>query len=273
MSASFYRIFICSKYAKSRFVRGLSTVISTVILTFTLLIIVLSTSAFVTEVFSFQQENAEFKQAKYVMLTLASSINDVAYTPYSSNYVKTGFKSAMPQLVDTGGTIQIFVNDNSIATIPIRKIVIQGGRRVDASEENLVGVDDLLVADISTPLSRVYVNRNDRAEVVLDYSRVRCVYLGTLTFYDSNQTYNIVEIVAVNLSFGTIRAYKEAVFSVQNTGITVSQIQASGNFTIHVVSPNREEEVSLTGLGGNATYPTLVNLQLINIQVSLLGGG
>jgi len=236
------------------------------------LIIVLSASTLVTETFNIQAENTEFKQAKYVMLTLASSINDVIYKPYSSNYVKTGFTSIIPQLVDTGETISILVNDSSIAEVPIRRIVMQGGRRVDASEENLLGVNDVLITDISTPLSRVYVDRNDKAEVILDYSRVRCTYLGTLTLYNSNQTYNIVEIVAVNISFGTIRAYKEAIFSIQNTGITVNQIETSGNFTIRVTSPNLEDEVSLTGLGGNATYPTLINFQLINIQVFMIGG-
>ena len=255
--------------------RGISTVISTVILTFTMLIIVLSTSAFVTEVFNVQAENVEFEQAEYVMLTLANSINGIIFKPQSSSYIRTGFRTTMPQLTDTGENMTIRIDDNITATIPIRTISIQGGSRVDVSESNLVGGEELLLTDISNPLHRIYIDRNDKAEVVLDYSRIRCIYLGTSTFYNGSgsELYNVIEITVVKISFGSIRTYNEAIFSVRNTGVDISQIEKEqGDHTIRVSLSGDEESVSLTELGGNTTYPTLINLQIVNIEVSLVGG-
>lgn len=255
--------------------RGISTVISTVILTFTMLIVVLSTSAFVTEVFNVQSENVEFEQAEYVMLTLANSINGIIFKPQSSSYVRTGFRTTMPQLTDTGENMEILIDNNTISTISIRTLSIEGGSKVDASEANLVGEEDLLLTDLSAPLHRIYVARNDKAEVILDYSRIRCVYLGTSQFYNGtgSEIYNVIEITVVRISFGSIRTHNEAIFSIRNMGVEIQQIEKeAGDHTIEVILSDEGENVTLSGLGGNVTYPTLINFQIVNIEVSLVGG-
>ena len=254
--------------------KGLSTVASTIILSSVMLFIVLGTSALVTQIFNVEAENAEFSQAKYVMQSLVDAINNLIYKPYSSNYIRTGFRTTMPQLVSTGENLEIWIDDALVSEIPVRIVMIQGGLKVNAMEENIIGSSNILLTNLSYPLGRVYVQRNDRAEIILDFSRARVSYLGTYEFYDGGDenTYNVVEIIAVNLSFGTIQAHEESTFSIRNLGLDFYQIEKSGNFTISIKLSDSEESVSLEDLGGDLLKPTLINLEIVNIQISLYGG-
>ena len=252
--------------------RGFSPIISTVILTSTILILVLTTSFFANDVLTSQVENAEFEVTIDVMLALNNMIKEVLYKPSSSRYVKTGFQTTSPHLLHTGDTISVWAQvegepvEYLIEASPIHLIKIQGGASVKDASKDLVGTSSVLVTDFSS-LGHLYVQRAPRAQLLLDFARVRSVRTGMLNL---TQEYNVLEVVFVNVTTGSIRLNDRAVFMIRNAGITISQHAIEGAFTLGVDDTRGyHDTVSYSDL----PYPvTLVNLMVINVEVSIIGG-
>jgi len=262
-----------------REVLGISTVVATMILTSVLLVIVMSASFLANNALTGQVENAEFDQAKDVMLALNNMVRDVMYKPSSSRYVKTGFRTTVPQLESTGENVSVWVQVSGepreylIQNNPINIVKIQGGTMVDESNSDVVGTSSVLLTDSLASLGHVYVERSGRAELVLDFARARVIYTGNLTTFD--EVYNVVEVAFVNMTLGTEQAHTRAVFIIRNLGISVSQFSYTGELTIGVEGANdNNASITLTELMSPYTpnNSTLVNLVVINVEVSLVGG-
>jgi hypothetical protein len=85
---------------------------------------------------------------------------------------------------------------------------------------------------------------------------------------------NVIEITAIKLNSGEIDPFDRSRIILKNTGIQTQQIEhVPGNFDITVHFSDEYDSVSLTYLGGNATLPTLINLTIINFEITVLGGG
>ena len=144
---------------------------------------------------------------------------------------------------------------------------------VDESNSDVVGTSSVLLTDSLASLGHVYVERSGRAELVLDFARARVIYTGNLTTFD--EVYNVVEVAFVNMTLGTEQAHTRAVFIVRNLGISVSQFSYTGELTIGVEGANdNNASITLTELMSPYTpnNSTLVNLVVINVEVSLVGG-
>ncbi len=261
---------------------AISTALSTVILSSVLLVIVGVSSYAASNAVNFQIENSQFDQAKNILLALSQVIKKVMFISHSSGYVRCSFLNTIPQFVKASGYMTLTINSeggNWTYTIPVNVIRIKGGRFVGVlTPRNLLGDNSLLLTNVSSPLGRVYTFQSDGAWVALDYMRARCVYMGTSDYFNGTgyERFNVVEITLVNLTFGIFEPETQAYITSQNLGIEADPpIQVSGNFTIKVNLTSTGEEVScsLTDLGGNPEYPTLVNLVFINIEVSILKGG
>ena len=252
--------------------RGISPVISTVILTSTIIVMVLSTSYIANDLLTNQVEDAEFDVAKDIMIALNNIVKDVLYKPHSSLYIKTGFKTTMPNLVKTGETIDVWSQVDTepieylIQNCPISAVTIKGGPSITDLDKDLIGTSSVLLTDF-TSLGHLYIQRSDRAELILDYSRVRCVHSGSLNI---SQEYNIIEMVFVNMTTGSIQLNDRAVFMVRNLGTTISQHLYEGTLTIGVNdSRGYDDEILFSALPHNST---LLNLMVINIDISIVGG-
>lgn len=257
---------------------GVSTVLSTVILTSVLCIIVFTASYVANDAINAQIENAQFDQAKNVMLALDKLIGRLIYKPESSGYVKTSFWTVTPHFTETGEKLEVWIDGEKKLGVPVNVIKIKGGPRTSvASDRELIGSGRFLLTNISDSLGRVRVYQSAGAWITLDYSRVRCLYTGAFTNLKENQTYNQIEITVVNVTFGTfgtLGVQERASFTVKNTGLVPIQgtIEAR-DFTILVQKSGSEPETcTLAQLGGNPTNPTLINLVVINVKISLEGG-
>jgi len=252
--------------------RGLSPTISTVILTSMILVIVMSTSFIAHNVLTNQVEDAEFDVAKDVMLALNNMVKEVLFKPHSSRYVKTGFRTTMPSLLNTDEQISVWTQVDAepieylIHNCPISLVRIQAGTSITDLSQDVVGTSAVLVTDF-TSLGHLYVQRSERVDLLLDFSRIRCIHTGSLNL---TQEYNVLEVIFVNMTAGSIQLNDMAVFVVRNLGATMSQHFYQGTLTLGVNDTRGYDDAILySDLPHNST---LINLMVINIEISVIGG-
>ncbi|MEM2342320.1 MAG: hypothetical protein QXX94_06065 [Candidatus Bathyarchaeia archaeon] len=268
------------KFAKKYLVcrRALSPVIAAIILASVLGIIVFVASNLANSVVDAQVEEAQFEQAKYVVLSLDKLIKRIMYEPESSGYIKTSFWKVTPYFEREVGNLTVEAPDLEI-TIPINVIKIKGGPRVGVpAEQNLLGDESLIITGLTKPLGNIKVFQENGAWILLDYARIRCILTGrNVAYYNGTgyEPYNTVEIILIKIEFKDFRAGEQVSFIAKNAGIiSIQRNIDGGNFTITVTRTdlNRTESISLADLGGDPDCKTLLNVAIITIEVSILEG-
>jgi len=261
---------------------GISPTISTIILFAVMFALVFSATAVANDAVNAQVESAEFEQAKNVILSLDRLVKSIMYKPDSSGYVKTSFWTVLPNLAASGQTFTLTVGDNTnpnllTLTIPANVIKIKGASRATAgSDTNLVGEGKLLLTDVSDSLGRARVYQSSGAWTSLDYLRASCIDTGTVDYYNPTlsayETYRVIEITMVQLTFASVDFREQALFIMKNRGLTQSQVVISPGSAFHVTVTNSGPD------GGSDTrtyfsqYKTLVNLVVVNVEASVQGG-
>ncbi len=255
---------------------GVSTVLSTVILTSVLCVIVFAASFVANDAINAQIENAQFDQAKNVMLALDKLVKRLIYKPESSGYVKTSFWTVTPHFVQTGEKLELWINGEKELEVPVNVVKIKGGPRTSvATDKDLIGNGDLLIG-VSASIGRVCVYQSVGAWIALDYSRVRCSNASTMQYYNGTgyEPYNFIEIIVVKIIFEDFKVEEQASFTVKNKGLFPIQkeIPKGSNFTILVQKSGVDATRTLEQLGGDPDHQTLINLVVVNIAISLEGG-
>lgn len=255
---------------------GLSEVISAVILTSVMLIIVVTSSHYANDTINYNVESVQFDQAINAILNLERMAKKMMFNPKSTGSVRTSFQTTTPYVVQEGD-LAIHIDEDEIASIPVNTLTVEGGQSVGvASSYDYVGNESLLLVGIGGSISRVQKYHDQGAWLSLDFKRIRCVYLGEMTYYGSvvPELKNVVEITVVRLSSGEISSLERSRIILENTGIQTQQLNFSGNFEITVQFPGMEPAtVHLDDLGGNVELQTLVNLTIIDLKITILGGG
>jgi len=260
--------------------RAISPVIAALILASVLCIIVFAASNLANDIVSAQVEDAQFEQAKYVMVSLDKLIKRIIHEPKSSGYVKTSFWKVTPYFERNVGNLTLEAPNLEI-TIPINIVKIKGGPRVSISvEENLVGNESLIVRDAVGSLGnvKVYQLSGSGAYISLDYARLRCINTGrNISYYNGTgyEPYNTIEITLVKIEFRDFMVSEQASFIAKNIEITpIQRDVGKGNFAIIVkrTDLNKTESITLVDLGGDPNHRTLINAAIITIEVSILGG-
>jgi len=256
---------------------GLSTVVETVILTSVMMVILISTSLFANSILNNNMENVEFEQAIQVMSSVDDIAKKIMFKPYSSGYVKTSFLTTIPHFVETGKNLTVYVNETVLVSLPINVFKVRGGQSVGVSvNKDLVGNDSFILTNTTGSSSHIYTYQSDGAWVALDYRRIRSTYSGIVELYSQEtgelEPFNLVEISVVKLTFGTVQVLEKSRIIIENIGTETKQMQDSGNFTIDAQYSDDGKLVYLSDLGGNPEYPTLINLSVICLEISILGG-
>jgi hypothetical protein len=262
----------------------MSTVLETVILTSVLIAIVFTAAYVANNAINGQIENAQFNQAENVMLALNQLITRLIYQPESSGYIETSFWTVTPYFVQTGQNliIKVLKGGQQIsglqATVPVNIVKIEGGSRASvAAKQNLIGNENLILTSISDSLGLVQIYQSVGAWISLDYSRVRCINNGVIQYWNGTgyQPYNFIEITVIKITFKDFFAEQQASFTAKNTGLVPIQnnTNTAGDFTILVQkSDGTSNTCTLSSLGGNINYKTLINMVVVNIEISLEGG-
>lgn len=254
---------------------GVSNVITTVILTSVMFIIVLSTSFFANNLLTANIERAQFEQVKNVVLAFDKIVDQVTFKPQSSGYVRSSFSTTIPYFVEGGESLQVWVDQTLAHEVPINKIEVLGGSQVSvAASEDLIGDASLLLTKVSDSLGRVCVYQSEGAWIALDFSRARCIYSGISELFNGTdyETYNMIEVTIIDLTFGVLVVQTEACLTAQNIGVECSQNIFSNDFEIRVKNGETEESISLSDLGGDPAYKTIMNFVVVSVETSVLGG-
>lgn len=282
---------------KGRHTKGLSTVLSTLILFSVIFVLVITASNMANDAVNGQIENAQFDQAQNVLMAMDKSIKKIIYEPGSTASIKTSFWTVLPQFTPPDKKLNLTILDstgkklkaldstgNKILPPPVNVTIvsIKGSPRTSvATNSNLVGNGDLILTDISKSIGRVQVYQSSGAWTTLDYSRVSCINTGTNEYYNatttSYETYNYLEITIVKIEFKDIEFQEQAYYIVKNQGLDQYQyiISKENNFKIVVEESGVQRRVdtrTLVQLGGNTSYKTLIKLVIVDIEISLRGG-
>jgi hypothetical protein len=258
---------------------GLSEVISAVILTSVMLVIVITSTHYANDTISYNVESVQFDQAINAILSIDRMAKKIMFNPKSTASVRTGFQTTTAYFVQEGD-LTILVDLDELASIPVGSLKIEGGPSVGGSfSYDYAGNDTLLLIGVGGSISHVQKYWDEGARVSIDFKRIRCVYCGEMNFYNGTNPEptgrNVVEITVIRLSSGEISPLERSRVILENTGIQTLQFeQPVGDFLIKAQFPGLgSSDVSLADLGGNATLSTLINLTIIDLKVTILGGG
>lgn len=229
--------------------RGISPVISMVIITATLLVILVIASFFATNLLEIQMQNSEFEQAKTAMLLLDKIIMDVSLRPGAASSVQFNQRSGGIGVYE-GGLINITISNSSHTYVNSTFIIkYRGGSMVSAANMSLAGFSRLIARSLSEPLGYIRVETGNGAWVVLDYNRVRVI---------ENSELKTVDIYLIKLEPGAFGGSGTVTVRVQNKGINVTPILLSNPAKVTV-----RVEVN----GSSEFYTSTINVALIRVTV------
>lgn len=246
--------------------KGLSEVVTSVILTGIMLSIALIAMGFANNMFSIQSENTEFDQAKNIMANLAEIIEHVSTKQSSSGYVKFNSRTGGPSFIRDAHTFSVRVEAYS-GTLPYDSIQLlatksnllkyRGGSLATAAGKYVIrGTEALILSNNNASMGCVYVEQNDGAWIVIDYTRVNVLNLGTFNF-------------SKGISATTRLPIFELVNMIQISYINMVPGTFSGSGSIYVVAKCRSIETSYYRISApadagpsNPTYTIRVVAQL-----------
>jgi len=179
---------------------------------------------FANNMFSIQSESTEFDQAKNIMTNLAEIIEHVSTKQGSSGYVKFNSRTGGPWFQRNVHNIDVKVKAYMIgATIPYsesplfssscNQLKYRGGSLASAAGKYLIrGTEVPILLNNNASMGSVYVEQKDGAWIVIDYSRINVLNLGTFNFSKGIsattglpifELVNMLQITYINITPGT----------------------------------------------------------------------
>jgi hypothetical protein len=260
-------------------VRGVSNVISTIILTGIMLTILLVASFVSLNILNAQLVSTEFEQAKSNMLLLDTTVQDVSLRPGAGGYVqfneREGGIGLTNQTADallisaTAGETTCSASFNGLI-----EFIYSGGSlasaAVDSSSSGYTSLrGDLSYAyvNMTKGLGFLRLEQDNGAKIKLDYDRVRIVSTGLI----DSQT-NLVQVTFIHLIKGITSGSGTVNVQVQNIQTNTTTWEFSSGTVLFTVEHNTTPQpitATYTVTQSEATQ-TVVIFSEIQIQVSIM---
>lgn len=276
--------------AMRRAKKGLSIVLSSVIMTAMLLLITVVAFEFSISILSAQAQSSEFQQTQNDLLLLADVIEDVSLKPASAGYVTFSSQSGAMSFVTNASAMSINVTaagdtrtlwEGSASSLNYRAGLQAGG----VVDKFLRGSASNILQNQSVPLTRVYLKYDGAPYAVLDSRNVRIMQLGT--FYYSNRGdnqsgyLNVVEVTLLNITFGKIAYSNPLNIKATNKAIVVPPLtvflndQVNLNFSVKIDNQYTNYQVNgpSTTLQGDQVSGTMVRFVYLEVYISSVWGG
>ncbi len=290
---------------KIRKEKGLSEIVTSVILTGIMLSIALIAMGFANNMFAIQSESTEFDQAKNIMTNLAEVIEHVSTKQGSSGYVKFNSRTGGPSFVRDAKTLTLSVETLSgtlpydsinLLSVQCSQLKYRGGSLASAAGKYLIrGTEVPILFNNNASMGCVYVEQSDGAWIVIDYSRVNVLNLGTFNFSKGIsattglpifELVNILQVNYINLLPGTFSGSGNIYVVAKCRSLETSYYRMSApadagplNPTYRVrfsAGPNGFLEISLPSFYSNGTHylprDTIIMLVQSNVEISYFGG-
>ncbi|MEM4523084.1 MAG: hypothetical protein QW738_07745 [Nitrososphaeria archaeon] len=258
--------------------KGLSPVISTVILSAIMLIITIISIGFAANIYAIQSDSTEFEQAKNMMINFAGTIEYVSSRQGSSAYVKFNSRSGGPQFLSNIGTIGVSVNSSDVLKSRLSVLKYRGGSLSSVAGKYYLRGSDKNIVKNNVSLGSVYVEQSEGAYVVLDFSRINVVYLGKFDFSKGInkgfETVNLIQINFINLTkgefYGSGSLYAVATCESVSRAYYIISKPSSNPYTLEVAVMINNIEVSSLSIEVEG-YDTIVIVAVSNVKISVMG--
>lgn len=285
--------------------QGISTVLSTVILSATIISISIFSAFVATDLFEAQNQQAEYDQAMDLMFSLAVAVDSVSLKNGSASYVRFNPRAGGPSFVRSFGHIKVELSNSTYSETVIDEdlnaVLYRGGNRATVgttkvlrgdraavSNWNTVYGNSLVLTPGSVPITWVYTQQYQGAKIWLESARVMLTDLGEFHFSkqlpDGSLVPDVVDIVEVKftrLLYGyTISGSSILDLKVRCEDVDVKQYRFSGSsLTIRVTAQisNPEFTSSTQSYTRQTTIisgdkPIVVYLSTSDVKVYMLGG-
>jgi hypothetical protein len=256
---------------------AVSPVISTVILSTTLLTVMIITTGVATDILRNQMASNEFDSAKSLIKTISAEIDALVYKTEASSVVKTSFFYTAPGYTETGKIMNVsFTGHAEVFNVTENTFNIESIQGVGGSTDyTLQGSDLIAVPGYDGSFGRVYISKPYNWRVALDYNRAQYTYAGVANLFNGVTTtpYNIVEITVLEMSFTQFDTSDTSIIILKNDGVDTSTFTVTGDWDMTVTTQDSGSYiVSLTDMGGNASYPTQIQFNKVNLNIHVMGG-
>ncbi|MEM3404452.1 MAG: hypothetical protein QXJ17_07960 [Nitrososphaeria archaeon] len=271
--------------------RGISPVISTVILFSTIMVIMVGVLGYASSIFQIQSEWAEFSNAKDTTYNLAEIIEDVSLKPGAQSYVRYNPRSGGPNFVENVGAFDLRVNTTVLINGAVNVFSYRGGDLVGTSDEVLRGnPENLIIYGNVAPLGAVNVTQRDGATIFLDFNRVGVIRIGMSNFsrgmIGSSILWEPVEIIQVNminLTFGggggsgpvsLIASNSKVIQNVYRISDPYPSIRRNYTLYVQATFQGRTEQLPIRIIEpvGITKYDTIFIVCISNVRLNFLGG-
>ena len=244
--------------------RGVSSIISTVIVSGCLLLVLVTASFASLNVLELQLSSAEFEQGRVNMMLLDEVVQDVSLRQGSGGLVQFNLRCFGFNVMDEPSSLKIYVNESMVFESGGLKTIAYGGvGHASASDVTLRGGESLIISMADDP-GYLRVEECRGVWVKLDYNRVRVVEMGLLTI--GNTSYNFIGVNFIKLESGSFGGSGTINVMAQNAGVETRSYQLEdGPFKINVELGSKVEERVFAG-------PAIVILTIVEVKVSALEG-
>jgi hypothetical protein len=254
--------------------RGLSNVISTVILTGIMLTILLVASFISLNIINAQLVSTEFEQAKSNMLLLDTTVQDVALRSGAGGFVQFNERQGGIGIANqTGDSLSINATDGETTYSAnfngLVEFIYSGGTLATNAVNSTSGYTSLrgdlnyAYVNMTQNLGFLRLEQEDGAKIKLDYDRVRILSTGLV----DSQT-NFVHLIFIHLIKGITSGSGTVNVHVQNyQTITNTWEFCSGAVLFTIVHDTSPQQViasyNLTQTGATQTAVVFSEIQII----------
>ena len=258
-------------------IRGISNVISTIILTGIMLTILLVASFVSLNILSAQLVSTEFEQAKSNMLLLDTTVQDVSLRPGAGGYVqfneREGGIGLINQTADSLSITATVGEPTCIASFNgLVQFIYSGGSLASAAVNSSSGYTSLrgdlsyAYVNMTQGLGFLRLEQDNGAKIKLDYDRVRIVSTGLI----DSQT-NLIQVNFLHLIKGTTSGSGTVNVQVQNIQTNTATWQFPNGTVLFTVEHNTTPQPVTATYNVNqpGATQTVVIFSEIQIQVSI----
>lgn len=237
--------------------------------------IILIASYISKDILDMQVSASEFENAENLIISVDSAVNSLVFKPGSATVIKASFSKTAPGWITTGAVINITIGSLEPKIVNEGVFKIEGSQNIGgAAEYDLKGGPNLIVSPFNGSIGRIHVSRPRNLRVALDYSRILRTYTGIVNLYNGTgySPHNTLEITAIELSFSEFELSGNSIIIMQNEGVVTETAKIGGDFNVAVKVGGETDSFTLSSVGGDPAYPTIVNYHKILMVISVYEG-
>ncbi len=262
--------------------RGVSQVVSTVILAGILLTLIGVAIFYATSLIDANRQQMEYESTKDMFIYTATALEQIALGAGGSRYIRFSLTSTGINFVkDEFGPLEVYVNGSKVIyDRETSSIIAVGGPlvttvfRVLRPEITINPLYELnrIIVGPGEPMVVVYENFSGRAITYLKPTRVRVNYIGIFNLLENGtyKNYNYFVISYINLTIGPVGGSGHIPVIFRNRGIKTAEYKFDGT-AINVTAVLGGHSESKVFEGDPGADGTIVIVRIAEVEVSTRG--